>query len=145
MIKIACDLTTVKCTTDARWLQKFALPATKLRKNVKSPSAGCCDSLLLIKLSLFRVFVFTGSKIKYLWKIFFDHSTVNEHVRGFKSIVYTVNVRDQTACHKSMRDFHISSNFINHKLWFTALTYTLYAFSYNSVCLFIELFYNFKW
>ena len=49
MSKIACDLTTVlKCTTDARrWLQRFALPATKLRKNVKAPSIGCCDSLLL--------------------------------------------------------------------------------------------------
>ena len=50
MIKIACDLTTVKCTKDARrWLQKFALPATKLRKNVKAPSAGCCESLLFNK------------------------------------------------------------------------------------------------
>ena len=48
MIKIACDLATVKCTKDARrWLQKFTLPATKLRKNIKAPSAGCCDSLLL--------------------------------------------------------------------------------------------------
>ena len=36
MLKIACDLTTVKCTKDARrWLQKFALPATKLRKMLK--------------------------------------------------------------------------------------------------------------
>ena len=50
MIKIACDLTIVKCTKDARrLLQKFALPATKLRKNVKAPSAGCYDSLLFLK------------------------------------------------------------------------------------------------
>ena len=50
MIKIACELTTVKCTKDARrWLQKFALHATKLHKNVKAPSAGCCDSLLSLE------------------------------------------------------------------------------------------------
>ena len=49
MIKIVYDLTTVKCTKDARrWLQKFALHATKLRRNVKALSAGCCDSLLLL-------------------------------------------------------------------------------------------------
>ena len=48
MIKIVCDLTTVKCTKDARsLLQKFALPATKLRRNVIAPNAGCCNSLLL--------------------------------------------------------------------------------------------------
>ena len=40
--------------------------------------------------------------------MFFDHSIkVNKPKseimsRGFKSIVYTVNARDQTACHKSM-------------------------------------------
>ena len=27
---------------------EFALPATKLRKNVKAPSAGCCDGLLFV-------------------------------------------------------------------------------------------------
>ena len=34
----------MKFTKDARkLLQKFALPATKLGKNVKAPSAGCCE------------------------------------------------------------------------------------------------------
>ena len=56
MIKIACDLTSVKCTKDARsWLQKFALPATKLRKSVIALSAGCCNSLLLLLLFVFSV------------------------------------------------------------------------------------------
>ena len=33
----------------------------------------------------------------------------------------------------------------NHKLWLTTMLYNLYALSYYSVCLFIWLFYNFKW
>ena len=67
MIKIACDLTTVKCTKDARsWLQKFALPATKLRKNVIAPSAGCCNSLLLLILIRFWWLVPSPSRLLVL-------------------------------------------------------------------------------
>ena len=68
MVKIACDLTAVKCTKDSRrWLQKFALPATKLRKNVKAPSAGCCDSLLFLFLSLSRLICKPESHVFWAW------------------------------------------------------------------------------
>ena len=49
-------------------MQKFALPATKLRKNVKAPSAGCCDSLLFIVYNMVLKSILRGTVIrKYLY------------------------------------------------------------------------------